>query len=256
MFGFLIKKAFFDFWDNMGRMLVQNFVMMALVMVFFFSPRLLGDRADLIFITWMVLLVVYTLYEGVLYRLAVSLADNRSEDQISPLQALKAMVLPSLGYGLIRGLMVVSLVVGVRFYLSLDTVFGVVAATILFWMMLILLCALQFFYPVYNRLSQKFFPALKKSLIIFLDNPFHSFLILLWGLLLTVISFFLMFFMPGPSGVSLWFDEAVRMLIKKYDYLDENPDVPSRKVPWRMVTHPDREQMGGRSIKNTIFPWK
>lgn len=256
MFGFLIKKAFFDFWDHMGRMLVQNFVMMALVLLFFFSPRLWGERADLILITWITLFLVYSLYVGTLYRLQKAVSDNQGEEQVSLRQALREAALPSLGYWFLMSLMGVSVVVGLRFYMNLGSVWGVIAATILFWMMLILFFAFQFFFPVYNRLQPRFFSALKKSLIIFLDNPLHSLLIILWGLLLSVVSFFLMFFMPGPSGITLWFDESVRMLLKKYDYLDENPEANPRHIPWRIITHSDRETLGTRTIKSTIFPWK
>ncbi len=256
MFGFLIKKAFFDYWDNMGRMIVQNFVMMGLTMAFLFIPAALGSRADWIIILWAVIYLVYFVYAGTLFYLVAQASEGKSDEFPSVREAVSKMAVPSLLMALLNGLMAVSLTVGLRFYLSLHSFWGVLAATVMFWIMLILFLGFQFFFPAYVRIRSTFFGALKKALILFLDNPLNSLAIILWGQLLTVVSFLLMFFMPGPSGVYLWYDEAVRMLLKKYDYLEENPEAPPKRIPWRVVTMQDREILGSRTIRNTIFPWK
>ncbi|MDR2103555.1 MAG: hypothetical protein LBP42_05565, partial [Treponema sp.] len=70
------------------------------------------------------------------------------------------------------------------------------------------------------------------------------------------MSVFLAFLFPGPAGILLYLDEAVRLRIFKYDWLEANPGENRRKVPWDALLIDDREKTGTRSLKSFIFPWK
>jgi hypothetical protein len=67
---------------------------------------------------------------------------------------------------------------------------------------------------------------------------------------------FLAFLFPGPAGILLYLDEAMRLRIFKYDWLEANPGENRRKIPWDTLLIDDRERTGTRSLKNFIFPWK
>jgi hypothetical protein len=52
----------------------------------------------------------------------------------------------------------------------------------------------------------------------------------------------------------LFLDEALRIRLLKYDWLEENPG--RRKIPWDILLEDEREKTGSRTIKGLIFPWK
>jgi hypothetical protein len=60
--------------------------------------------------------------------------------------------------------------------------------------------------------------------------------------------------LPGPGGLLLFLDEALRIRLLKYDWLEANPG--RKKIPWNTLLEDDREKTGSRSIKGLIFPWK
>jgi hypothetical protein len=84
--------------------------------------------------------------------------------------------------------------------------------------------------------------------------------LLVSNLIVMAISLLTAFLVPGPGGLALWMDEAVRLRLMKYDYLEENPpEAGTRKrakIPWDALLIDDRERTGSRTIKNLIFPWK
>ena len=50
--------------------------------------------------------------------------------------------------------------------------------------------------------------------------------------------------------------DAMKLLMFKYDYLDENPDADIKHIPWDDLLYDEREKVGPRSLKSMIFPWK
>jgi hypothetical protein len=73
------------------------------------------------------------------------------------------------------------------------------------------------------------------------------------GLLLSIL---LAFLFPGPAGVILYLDEALRLRLLKYNWLEENPQANRRKIPWDALLIEERERTGTRTFRNFIFPWK
>jgi hypothetical protein len=70
------------------------------------------------------------------------------------------------------------------------------------------------------------------------------------------VSLFLALLFPGPAGILLFLDEAMRLRLLKYDWLEANPDANRRKIPWDALLIEEREKTGTRSLKSFIFPWK
>jgi hypothetical protein len=70
------------------------------------------------------------------------------------------------------------------------------------------------------------------------------------------ISLFLAFLAPGPAGALLFLDEAFRLRLLKYDYLEANPDANRKQIPWDALLIDERERTGTRTLRNFIFPWK
>ncbi|MGA2378765.1 MAG: hypothetical protein ABSG85_05605, partial [Spirochaetia bacterium] len=75
MFGFLIKKAFFDMWDNMFRILLMNLGYI-LVFAFFFLLAPLFASVPALFITVIAVgIALFALYTGVVSRMCSEIAD-------------------------------------------------------------------------------------------------------------------------------------------------------------------------------------
>ena len=61
---------------------------------------------------------------------------------------------------------------------------------------------------------------------------------------------------PGVSGISLSQQVAMKLLMFKYDFLEEHPNTPKKQLPWEELLFDERERVGKRTFKGMIFPWK
>jgi hypothetical protein len=145
-------------------------------------------------------------------------------------------------------------------YLKMDNMIGMAAAVFLCWICLFIASSIQFYPAVYYRLGKRPLKSIKKCFIIFFDNAGFCFFILFFNAILAV--FILLF--PGCN--SLFTDEALRLRLLKYDWLDEqklkqNSGVHWQerrkiKIPWKELLAEEKEKTGNRTWKSFIFPWK
>ena len=70
------------------------------------------------------------------------------------------------------------------------------------------------------------------------------------------MSVFTMGIIPGITGMQLAAEDAIRLMMMKYDYLEENPEADRKHIPWEDILYDEKEKVGPRSLKNMIFPWK
>ncbi|MBR4011819.1 MAG: hypothetical protein IKI98_03255, partial [Spirochaetaceae bacterium] len=86
-----------------------------------------------------------------------------------------------------------------------------------------------------------------------------SIFIFIYNLILAVLSC-VVFVLPGFSGICLSLNNALRLRLYKYDWLEEHPDIPlkeaRKQIPWGELIAEDYETLGPRSFKSFIFPWK
>jgi len=148
----------------------------------------------------------------------------------------------------------------IPFYLNMNTIVGLLFGAIIFWTLVLSLVSFQFFFAIRARLDTKPNKIIKKCFIIFFDNPGFAIYCLLHTVVTMVLSLILAFLIPGPAGILLFLDEALRLRLMKYDWLEENPpagDTRKRRViPWDVILIEDREKTGTRTLRNFIFPWK
>ena len=141
-----------------------------------------------------------------------------------------------------------------RFYSSIGGMMGLAGSIFLFWVFVTVNLAFLYYFPVVNRLNSTFPKMVKKCFLIFLDNPFQTIGVFMGFILQMVLSMVTVFLLPGPAGAMLWLDNNLKLLVYKYDYLEEHPEA-GRKIPWRALVLEDNEKIGPRTIRNTIFPW-
>jgi hypothetical protein len=255
VFGFLLKKTFFDLWDNLFKLAFINMGFILSLAWPLFLPFLFEGVPALF---WSVLVL------GVIWCFVYLSAASWSLRAVSDygdfgFKAFIAALKNTAPDGLVSGCLAVLLCLlglyGIPFYLTIDSRLGVIPAALIFWTLVVMLLSLQFYFPVRNRLGRRPLKIIKKCFLIFLDNPGFSIAVFITGFLMSLLSLALLLLFPGPAGLLLFHDEAIRLRLLKYDWMEANPE-KGRKIPWDALLIDEREKTGTRSLKNFIFPWK
>ncbi|MCL2069562.1 MAG: hypothetical protein FWH19_01070 [Treponema sp.] len=262
MIGFLLKKTFYDLWDNLFKVALINIGFIACLSFPVFVPPLLGLNPTI---------ALFSLFAGILFCFVYLSAAALSLKSISDYGSFGfadffgnfKIAWP---FGLFSGSLVclayLVFAVVLPFYLAMESILGLLLASIIFWGFLISVLSLQFFFAVRSRLDSKMGKVLKKCFIIFFDNPMFCLFSLLHNIFILIISLFTAFLFPGPAGALLFLDEGLRLRLLKYDWLEANPEgaFPEgsgrREIPWDTILIEEREKTGSRSFRNFIFPWK
>lgn len=256
MIGFLIKKNFFDLWDNLFRVALINLGFIASLAFPVFIPTLLAHVP---------LLGMAALLAGILWCFVYLSAAALSLKTISDYGSfgfgdffsnLKTAWPAGLVLGGIVFLGYIVSTVVLPFYLGMKSMIGLVLAALIFWTLITAVLALQFFFAVRWRLDARLLQAIKKCFLIFFDNPGFCIFSLIHNIAALALSVLLAFLAPGPAGVLLFLDEGLRLRLLKYDWLEANPDANRRKIPWDALLIDERERTGTRSLRSFIFPWK
>ena len=260
MIGFLIKKNFFDLWDNMFRIILVNLGFLVSLAIPVFLPSVIPIPA----------LGIAVFGAGILwcciYLSAAALSVKAISDYGSfGFSDFKNNLKAGWPAGLIIGITGFLLFIMARFiipfYLSMEPpVLGLLLAAVIFWTLLLAIVSFQFFFAIRARLDTKPKKMFKKCFIIFFDNPGFAVFTILHTIVTLILSMLLAFLIPGPAGILLFLDEALRLRLMKYDWLEANPEpTPSRKrrqIPWDAILIEEREKTGDRSFRSFIFPWK
>jgi hypothetical protein len=259
MIGFLIKKNFFDLWDNMFRIVLLNLGFLASLAIpaFILTLKPVTALSIAVFGAGLLWCCIY-LAAAALSVKAISdydvfgFADFRAN--------LKAGWPAGVAIGAAGFLLFVMAKIIIPFYWSMNNMLGLLLAAVIFWTLVLALVSFQFFFAIRARLDTKLKKIFKKCFIIFFDNPGFAVFTLLHTVVTLILSALLAFLLPGPAGMLLFLDEALRLRLLKYDWLEANPEpTPSRKrrqIPWDAILIEEREKTGNRSLKSFIFPWK
>ncbi len=260
MIGFFIKKAFFDGWDNLLQIMLLNVIMLG---VGFGGFYLAGATAFFIPLSLLIVAAAASL-EGALLLTVSSMmarvADYKSFNAKDFFAAFRSNLLHGFLFALVIAIAITVCVVAIPYYLSLVSILGFGLAVLMFWVAVAFALSMQWFLPIRSQLEPKFGKALKKCLIIFFDNPGFSLFMFLYSLVLGALSLVLVFLLPGFGGIVLAQNEAFRLRLYKYDWLESHPELDPLKarkeVPWGELLADDEETVGTRSFRSFIFPWK
>jgi len=256
MFGFLIKKTFFDMWDNMFRILLMNLGYILVLAIFFVVAPLFLSVAPLFFATVAVGIAVFAVYTGVVSRMCAEIADYRQPGFSDMPRFLRESVGSSLLLALVLAAYVFVVSIAFPFYGGMKSLVGPLAVAVLFWVTVGWLLASQFFFPIQSRLDRQFRKIFRKTFLVFFDNPGFSIGLLLCSGLVLAISCFTALLLPGLSSLLLLWNVAFKLRLYKYDWREKNPDAARKAIPWDALLVDDRERVGKRTLKGMIFPWK
>lgn len=256
MIGFLIKKTFFDLWDNLFRVALVNLGFIASAAIPVFIPPLLESVPVLAAAALCIGILWCFVYLAAAALCLKSISDYGSFEFGEFIMHLKLAWPAGLVMGGFVCILWLLVTVAIPFYLSMTSLVGLLLAAVIFWTMVVSILSLQFFLPIRARLDSKIPKILKKCFLIFFDNPLFCIFSLVYCMLTLALSVFLALLFPGPAGLLLYLDEALRLRLLKYDWLEANPDANRRQIPWDALLIEEREKTGSRSLKNFIFPWK
>jgi len=262
MIGFLLKKTFYDLWDNLLRIVLVNLGFLVSLAIPWALPGLLLRVAPvpvavLVGAAGVVWCFVYLAAAALSVK---ALSDYGSFGFADFWANLKAGRKAGVAMGIVAFMLLLMLWQIIPFYLAMESLLGFLLAAIIFWTFLLALVSFQFFYAVRARLDANLKKVFKKCFIIFFDNPAFAVFCLLHTVVTLVLSALLALLLPGPAGALLFLDEALRLRLLKYDWLEANPPaepgIRRRHVPWDAILIEEREKTGSRTVKSFIFPWK
>ncbi len=256
MFGFLLKKAFFDMWDNMFRILIMNLGYILIFAFFFLLAPLFTSVPALFIITIAVGIALLALYTGVVSRMCSEIADYKQPGFSDIVAFFKESYASSLLLALALAAYVFIVSIAFQFYGGLKSLVGPIAVAVLFWVTVGWVFACQYFFPIQSRLDRKFRKIFRKTFLVFFDNPAFSIGLFLCSFIVLAVSLFTALLLPGISSIMLLWNAAFKLRLYKYDWLEQNPGPNKRAIPWDALLVEDRERVGKRTLKGMIFPWK
>jgi MFS family permease len=257
MFGFMIKKAFFDYWDNFFHFSVLNLAFIFSMLIPLGLPVYLLEVSPVLSLAVMILGLFWVgIFTAAASVYIASIADYRTPEPVSFFSNIREHWKSGVLFSAIWGVVLFVAYTIVPFYAGLGNLYGLAALAFLFWTFVIFALSVQFYFPVYTRLDKDLKKVLKKMFIIFFDNTLFAIALFLLALTVFAVSGFTAFLLFGPAGALLLGQVGLKLRLYKYDYMEENPGANRRKIPWRALTSDDRHRVGQRSLRGMIFPWK
>lgn len=265
MFGFVIKKWFFDYWDNLFAFFAFNVLFVALGGGLFYYVGSAGFAVGFIptprTVIPIIVIVVAGLFIFNLFAATVSrytcLAGSTRRPEIKELfKHLKQAIKPALFLTVLIPLIASTFLLVIPMYGNRGGPFNLLASGFIFWITLFILLCLQYLLPVYWQMHQKLFKSIKKCAMIALDNIGFTLLLGIGTVLVIAVSAITLGMLFGVSAVLMFHQTALRIRLMKYDYLEETNYKDRKHIPWDAILANEKEKIGTKSIKNFFFPWK
>ncbi len=258
-----MKKSFCDGWDNLISVIISNLVFLFTGIGLVLLNGLAAKVNSELFILFILIFSVVVL-SILTFAYSDCAAHIANFDGIHILDFFKSIP-GSLKDGALFGLMNSAVFLissfSIRYYfVESGTLFGFALGCAIFWIDIFYLLAIQWFIPIRALMHNNFKKCFKKCFIILFDNTGFSLLIALYNLVMLALSVLCVGFFPSMSGILIADTNALRILLYKYDYLEEHPELTSKKqrrqIPWDELLSEDRDTLGPRPIRSFLFPWK
>lgn len=267
MIGFFIKKNFCDGWDHILWIIVFNLLSSALLVAGYLGISFIAGLAD----TTAIFLALSIVFAIVIFFLLNCLLSSIS------MECTRIVNFSSVEYknvfthlfddwkdsACLTLVLAAAVLIGafvIPWYLEQGTMIGILLSAFIAWFLIIGLLALQWYFPLKSQLKGGFKKTFKKCFLIFFDNTGFSIFMFLYNLFLAALSPFLAFLMPSFAGIIMAQNNALRLRMYKYDWMEEHPGLTPKEanklVPWDELLADDKETLGPRSFRSFIFPWK
>ncbi|MCI7534319.1 MAG: hypothetical protein MSA36_04890 [Treponema porcinum] len=273
MLGFFFKKNFYDGWDNVLFIFVPNLILDLFFLIggglFYLGTKVNGTAGIIIWgCTVLLVITAGSILSLAWAESAAKIADYESAEIKPFFTSLKTCIKDGILYGIVLFAVLLVSAAGIIFYfrpVSGATLpfIGLMAGSVFFWIMLTIISAL-FWYPSLRAIMHNpFKKSIKKCFIILFDNIGSCVVLGIYNFFLLIISIIMVGLAPGLGGMGLSRVNFLRILLKKYDYLEiaekeaaGKKPVFRNKIPWQELLKEDIEITGSRSIKSFFMPWK
>lgn len=257
MIGFFIKKSFFDGWDNFFSLILQNLIYIAFLLGGLTLVYFLGENMALFYLSIVIVLLLVSLSLGGTAEVTRNFSCYSSEVWRPYIKGIKRNIKHSLFFFLILLLLFLVYMITIPFYSSMDSGLGIILSVVMIWVTIFFVMALPYYFALMTMLpGDGPVKTLKKSFIISFDNPGRTLFLLLHIIFDSIISIFTVGLIPGISGIMLSESDMMKLLMKKYDFLEANPDKTKKDINWDELLQEEKDNVGVRTLKGMIFPWK
>lgn len=273
MFNLFFRKNFYDGWDNVIYFFVPNLIIDALVIICTAIASLgvtvFKDAGFFLYI-WILLSLVLICGSSIVTlawaEIAKEIADYGAVSMKDFFSYLKKCIFDGIKFGLTFFVITIGAVIGALYFLKPQdgsiSFAGMLSGICYIWCAILIFLALSWYPSLRANLHNSYAKSLKKCFIILFDNTLLSLVLVIYNLFLTVISIIMLGIAPGMCGLELARANAMRLVLKKYDYLDdldkkgEPLNSKARRIPWKELLKDDYEANPIRSFKAFVFPWK
>lgn len=257
MTGFFLKKAFFDGWDNLISMVVHNLGFLLILLALMGSMSLMGINGPLGFLALLGSAALFSFMSAGTVASTHAYANYERAGWEGFSRGIRESWRHALLYWMLLVLDISLIIFVIPFYLSYGSVIGTLLSVVLFWLFMGLSLALFYFFPLFTVMKgDRPLKTLKKSFLLVFDNLFFTLFLAVYQVVNLLLSLLLAGLAPGFTGIMLANSDAVKLMMLKYDYMEEHPEVSRKEIPWEELLYEERECVGHRSLKNMIFPWK
>lgn len=295
MLNLFFRKNFYDGWDNLILIFIPNFILDALVVV----AGLLCVPAFTLFknSNWYLyiilavivgLIIALCIFNLAWAKTAYDLVDYGSPEIKDFFKNLKGCVADGIKFGLTWIVFLFIALLGIKILLFPQTgtipageeviqevaastiqvaqgvtPVGLLSGFILVWFSLAIVMILCWYPVVRAALNKSYSVSLKKCFYLFMDNIGKNLILSVYNLFLLILSVIMMGIAPGMAGVQISRANFLRLLLKKYDYIEEldKQGEPAnsrarRFIPWKKILEEENEINPPRPAKEFFFPWR
>ena len=261
MFGFIIKKNFFDGWDNLLSVVLFNVIFLfagiGLVMLNALASKYTILTVVSFIFTFIVLSILIFAYSDT----AAHIANFDGVRLVDYFKAIPGVLKDAILFGVMNAVVIMVSTFSIRYYfMEMQSLAGVALGAAILWIVVFYFLAIQWFIPIRGLMHNDFKKCLKKCFIILFDNTGFTLAMSLYNLIQIAISVVCIGFFPSMTGILIGNTNALRILLYKYDYLEEHPELKTKKerrqIPWEELIFEDRQMMGKRTLRGMLFPWK
>ncbi|MGD1822596.1 MAG: hypothetical protein ACPKM0_07525 [Pleomorphochaeta sp.] len=257
MIGFLIKKAFFDAWDNLIGLVVSNLGFLAVFMIFSLGMQYGGTSSVITILVMLLSIVLFSFHSVGIANITKNYSDYKRVGFQGYKEGISLFTTHALFLSLINVLIITLALIVMPFYLNLGNYIGLFLGIITFWILLTLLLSIQYYLPLMSRFTgDKPFKTFKKCFIIAIGNLGTTIFLAIFNIIQLILTFLTAGLLFSFTGTTLASQTAFKLLLMKLDWLEENPEENIKHVNWDDILYEERENVGHRTIKNMIFPWK
>ena len=263
MIGFILKKNFCDGWDNLISVIMANLVFLfsgiGLVLLNGFAGR--SESQLIILAALLFSSIVLSILAFAYSDSAAHIANFEGIHLFDFFKAIPGSLKDGALFGLMNAAVFLISSFSIRYYIvDSGSLIGFAMGCVIFWVDFFYLLAMQWFLPIRSLMHNNFRKCFKKCFLILFDNTGFSLLMALYNLILLILSVVCIGFFPSMTGILIADTNALRVLLYKYDYLEEHPELKTKKergqIPWDDLLMEDREILGPRPIRSFLFPWK